>query len=986
QKKEELAERLCKAVNVGDPRQVEALLVQGADPSLVLQKGAAAVHLASGKETEKRIRCLRLLLQHGADPNVRSVDDLTPLHIAALWGCYQNLRLLLQNGGDPSLKDQDGNRAADLAKQQDNRKCAQLLQEYQSYSLLQPEKEDLLRYEYCKSFLNDCGDGPLSSTRRSLRDSSCLNLSAISTRPSWGGGCRLSGQPDFSQLRGPFSQDWSHTRISTAGGRALGAILPALQEHVPLSACSLQPQEGELCSFPEGSSESPSRSLEPVDTPVCASRRASRKSVSFKQVNEYFPASAPTSPLRPAAEEGRPMADVTFDPSEYPEFLDADRLANVLSSQGIDVTSPDHVFVFSRGSDSAGADLDKTQVGFWPSAGEEEGGEPEEVEPVPPVQPPPPRSSSSSCSSSIQSCNFESCGTHHYCLKVRIPLRDHGAGVQEGIADTTSADPTEVERHSCPASKALPAAEEERPLVPSPFVTGRTKSRQSRCFLRTNSSSSASPSSSSLFDDTLPIPVRLCRRNPKRHDDSAAAKGGPRSCSVTDGKEDSLLVAALQSTQDCQTNTPVGEGNPSSLDRGVSQADTVILSGSLADTVILSGSLVDTVILGKSTNVERGSKTQRRAPLTPGSGYIPRYSISRLSARHQAERLADLSYTPGGRPLMVDADEPIEYLYTDTEQGHTLIECHVPPTANSTLISSEAECDTTTSEDTVLYNWRSFQASPTKDKENRLPQNEVSAEIRGLSDRELRRRLKELGEDPGPINKTTRPLYLQQLNRLKSDSYVRQPKNNPGYSQELAVSLHTFQLPECHADELALCQQFDQPDQNRKWREGVVKSSFNYLLLDPRVTKNLPARSPSLSPAECFRVFVSAIFYVGKGKRSRPYSHLYEALDYYRGDKTSKKLCSKVQHILQVWATGQGVISLHCFQNVIPVEAYTREACMVDAIGLKMLTNQKRGDYYGVVATWPMKRRRDLGVRLLHRTMQIFLAEGERQLRPADLR
>lgn len=33
---------------------------------------------------------------------------------------------------------------------------------------------------------------------------------------------------------------------------------------------------------------------------------------------------------------------------------------------------------------------------------------------------------------------------------------------------------------------------------------------------------------------------------------------------------------------------------------------------------------------------------------------------------------------------------------------------------------------------------------------------------------------------------------------------------------------------------MALCQQFDQPDLSRKWREGVVKSSFNYLLLDPR--------------------------------------------------------------------------------------------------------------------------------------------------------
>ena len=29
---------------------------------------------------------------------------------------------------------------------------------------------------------------------------------------------------------------------------------------------------------------------------------------------------------------------------------------------------------------------------------------------------------------------------------------------------------------------------------------------------------------------------------------------------------------------------------------------------------------------------------------------------------------------------------------------------------------------------------------------------------------------------------------------------------------------------------------------DRKWREGNSKMSFNYLLLDPRTTKNLPAR------------------------------------------------------------------------------------------------------------------------------------------------
>lgn len=54
------------------------------------------------------------------------------------------------------------------------------------------------------------------------------------------------------------------------------------------------------------------------------------------------------------------------------------------------------------------------------------------------------------------------------------------------------------------------------------------------------------------------------------------------------------------------------------------------------------------------------------------------------------------------------------------------------------------------------------------------------------------------------------------------------------------------------------------------------------------MTKNLPSRSSSITPAECFHTFINAIFYIGKGKRSRPYSHLYEALEYHRGDKTSR--------------------------------------------------------------------------------------------------
>lgn len=56
----------------------------------------------------------------------------------------------------------------------------------------------------------------------------------------------------------------------------------------------------------------------------------------------------------------------------------------------------------------------------------------------------------------------------------------------------------------------------------------------------------------------------------------------------------------------------------------------------------------------------------------------------------------------------------------------------------------------------------------------------------------------------------------------------------PGHSPELVAALRTGHVPDCAQDELALARQFDRPDRSRHWREGLLKSSFNYLLLDPR--------------------------------------------------------------------------------------------------------------------------------------------------------
>ncbi|XP_076234753.1 uncharacterized protein LOC143179420 [Calliopsis andreniformis] len=266
----------------------------------------------------------------------------------------------------------------------------------------------------------------------------------------------------------------------------------------------------------------------------------------------------------------------------------------------------------------------------------------------------------------------------------------------------------------------------------------------------------------------------------------------------------------------------------------------------------------------------------------------------------------------------------------------------------------------------------------------------------GLTNEVIRRMLINLGENPGPITSTTRQLYLKRLIKLKNETCasplfktIRSETFSETDDYDLEVKpLLVYddwvnQLERYKIIEKNTFKEFAIVDPSRRWREGINKTSFNYLLLDPRITKDLPSYAESLPKSKIWARFLSAIFYVGKGTRNRPLSHLKDAFDAWVSNQRPEN--TKVKHILNIWNTGYGIVCLCIFQNTIPVEAYTREAAMIEALGLQNLKNCKSGDYYGIAATWSRKEKCNFGRYLLHQAMQIFLFEGERQIFPQNV-
>ena len=179
--------------------------------------------------------------------------------------------------------------------------------------------------------------------------------------------------------------------------------------------------------------------------------------------------------------------------------------------------------------------------------------------------------------------------------------------------------------------------------------------------------------------------------------------------------------------------------------------------------------------------------------------------------------------------------------------------------------------------------------------------------------------------------------------------------------------------------------------QQKELKEAPKRAFYSYALIDSsKLSKMLKRKQTfSLIPEEPgladFSIFKSAIFYIGKGINARKLLHLTQAKKFFMGIITPGKNKDKLSKIVSLWKNNQGVTILQLDCNATNYEALTREYAMIEAVGLKQLSNLKQSNCYGEVCTWSTNKVMNYGDMLLFQMFKNFISRPSSPILASDV-
>ncbi|KAL2749697.1 spindle assembly checkpoint component MAD1-like [Vespula maculifrons] len=950
-----LASSLCDGLEDTNIKQVTTLILnKEADPNVLIPThGITPFHLVIGNDSEIFAEeVTKLFLRHGGNPNVKSDDGLTPVHVAAAWGRIRILELLLSNGGDPLQLDDEGRSPFHYAFDGKYYKVITLLGKYCGYNIGEDEKPKY-KISLDKIVLNNGNTiaeyiiPKDTSLNVNYNDSSKMILKYSNDHISSGIGDSYmtstissfvskqdlkKDELDFKFEKLRINENVKKEKVLIS--EIINSLSTSLTSDATINETFLDHVKHEKQSMPTRSS--PKSCILPL---LSSSQKISSKLNSIKPKKKYVTSKFKQKDLLPD-DFNEPLIESPKSKSTKKCKTDFHKLPFVSSKildNSIISTSPN--FYTPINTRKRQNTVKTSNVESY--------------------------SASNNPKNKYMKSTFTPYPKKHYKSPISCEYNEQR---KEMIQST----PRRKQRHiqtSCTDMKKY-----YYPYRRNGVIEKNSRSEYSD---KTFNLISSDTSILSLSPDDSYFPKQI--NNEKYMDKRLAVKlhegkydeninilsYDDTSVILNDSEDLTISLNTSQSLINLESTNIINNNN-----QHVNKNDPYEICNHVQSSVTFT-KLKKMKTYHCFSKIEKYMTTTEdtKKQVLSNNTEINDLQNRKLDEYNVSEQNISMS---GSSISYISVQE--EYKYEDPEKGVILLErrkCITPASIQEDNKENE------------------FSFSKNKTNFSRLSSN-FPPELLLIDDHILRQKLTELGDMPGPITTTTRHLYLKRLVNIQNKqmcttlSSLKNVSNVNQMKPWLAFGDWINDLNLYGTIENDVFKEFISPDPSRRWREGTSKTSFNYLLLDPRITEDLPHRVSQLTESEIWTTFLSSIFYIGKGKRSRPYSHLYDAFNIWVS-KEKNVLNKKIKHILDIWNDGYGVICLHVFQNTIPVEAYTREAVMIDALGIEHLSNCKNGEYYGIIATWNLRDKCRFGRYLLHKALQILLHEGERQLFPEHL-